>query len=335
MIPASHPVSLSTLRGMFVNMDIQARGIMNDEQLVNWESQPKREGATHRTSFHTFAQARLYFEATFNDVLAFIQEIDVTPPRSPESMQRVIQEYKRLRNQFDAGSILLDKFLDDPAIKPDSQDKEPVIAIRLIQIQVKIVLQAFNRFDNKTRVIDVMWDMEEQDLKVMLDLASKLINARPDITLAPDAEPNHYYPSPSDNACQFNVPLRAKPTFSAGSGLLTAMWLVTSRTRDPILRRRAIAMLLDYPRREGVWDSLLAGRIAWEAMILEESSEDVNSGLSGMKLGEPLKSGYISDENKIRDISISYTGLRIARVEYRSTPQYIKGEKGVVRTICW
>lgn len=338
-----HPVSLATLRAMFVNMDVQARGIMSDDALFKWEPQPRRDFAVRRTTFRTFIQARFYFEATFNDVLAFIQELDIRPPRTEEGIQRALQEYRRLRNQFDAGSVLLQNFLADPSIMANRQDNGAVAAIRLLHDQVRLILKAFSRFHTDTggrvKAEEIDWSFEAEELKAILELAGQLLNTSTDLTLPPDKRPEDYYWTPGEprNTLECTTPSLSRPVFSAGSGLLTALWLVTSRARDPVVRRTAIAMLVDFPRREGVWDSVLAGRIAWEAMLLEEaySESDPDAIRGDVQPSQQQGFPHIFERHKIRDIALEYTGLRVATVEFRTVQQYEAGERGVFRHISW
>lgn len=53
-------------------------------------------------------------------------------------------------------------------------------------------------------------------------------------------------------------------------GVILPLYFVGHKCREPIIRRRAISLLLNWPRREGVWDSIFAGRITEWAMTIEE-----------------------------------------------------------------
>ncbi|KAH7306072.1 hypothetical protein BKA65DRAFT_601820 [Rhexocercosporidium sp. MPI-PUGE-AT-0058] len=51
------------------------------------------------------------------------------------------------------------------------------------------------------------------------------------------------------------------PKFCFDSGVIIPLWFTGHKCRDPVLRRRVIALLLTFPRREGVWDSVFAGLV--------------------------------------------------------------------------
>jgi len=60
------------------------------------------------------------------------------------------------------------------------------------------------------------------------------------------------------------------PKFSIESGVIVPLWAVGNKCRNKAIRQRAIAVLLNYPRREGIWDSRLAGNIVQCKMDYEE-----------------------------------------------------------------
>jgi hypothetical protein len=83
----------------------------------------------------------------------------------------------------------------------------------------------------------------------------------------------HTTQSSSSRSC--NIPPNARPTpshFSPSFELspIIPLFVTACRCRDPIIRRRAISLLLSYRRREGVWDSLGAGMVAAQCMAKEE-----------------------------------------------------------------
>jgi len=51
------------------------------------------------------------------------------------------------------------------------------------------------------------------------------------------------------------------PKFCFDSGVIIPLWFTGHKCRDPIIRRRVISLLLKFPRREGVWDSVFAGLV--------------------------------------------------------------------------
>jgi hypothetical protein len=60
--------------------------------------------------------------------------------------------------------------------------------------------------------------------------------------------------------------------FTLDFGVVGPLYDTARICRDPIIRRKAIYLLRAYPRREGLWDSLLAARSAERQMELEEAA---------------------------------------------------------------
>ena len=74
--------------------------------------------------------------------------------------------------------------------------------------------------------------------------------------------------SSEQNIIHQRTPASFSPSFELTP--ILPMFLVATRCRDPLVRRRAIALLLNFRRREGVWDSLSAGSVAVQWLRQEE-----------------------------------------------------------------
>ncbi|KJR87587.1 c6 zinc finger domain containing protein [Sporothrix schenckii 1099-18] len=62
------------------------------------------------------------------------------------------------------------------------------------------------------------------------------------------------------------------PTFHMDLGVIPVMFSTVLRCRDPVVRRRALAVLRNNRLQEGIWDSSLTLRVAERIVMLEESS---------------------------------------------------------------
>ncbi|KAE9375401.1 hypothetical protein N431DRAFT_200317 [Stipitochalara longipes BDJ] len=71
------------------------------------------------------------------------------------------------------------------------------------------------------------------------------------------------------------------PKFNFDSYTVIPMFLTALKCRDPPLRRKAISLLLRYPRREGVCDSVCMGKLCEWAMKIEEEHIDKNGRVPG------------------------------------------------------
>ncbi|KAF2179358.1 hypothetical protein K469DRAFT_716362 [Zopfia rhizophila CBS 207.26] len=318
----AHAVSLNSLRAVFVNLDVQARSIMSDVDHANWEPQPKHDYDVNIISFSSLKDARHYFEATINDVLAFLQDLEVHPP-GIEGMDTVDRTFSRLRYQFESGSRMLDEFLGRASPRIDVQRDQSFIALRLLHAQLELLVKTFDEWEG-VRVLN--WHIEEQHFHTMMDLITQLMESK--------TESLDNSPIPGGSA-RPGQPLE-RPVFSSGFGLLAGLWMVSIRAPNVSLRWKAIGYLLDYPRREGFWDGTVAGRIAWEVMTLEETATMEELGILRADLPFAVrKAADIPDYLRIRDIAIKYTGLRGATVEFRNTRHVERKESGWARNMTW
>ncbi|KAI0376050.1 hypothetical protein F5Y04DRAFT_226130 [Hypomontagnella monticulosa] len=75
----------------------------------------------------------------------------------------------------------------------------------------------------------------------------------------------------------------AEPSFTLEIGIIAALFLIGTKCRDPIVRRELIS-ILEVPRREGVWDSISAGKVVERVMTIEEGRDkrDFELGLKTM-----------------------------------------------------
>lgn len=68
------------------------------------------------------------------------------------------------------------------------------------------------------------------------------------------------------------------PTFLFDMETVSPLYLIAIKCRDPLIRRRAIALLRQSVRREGLWDSVKAAAIAERIVELEEVELQVLDG---------------------------------------------------------
>lgn len=85
----------------------------------------------------------------------------------------------------------------------------------------------------------------------------------------------------------------SKLSFSFELGVVLPLFIISIKCRDPKLRRRAIAHLYLINRREGLWDSLGAAKVAETIMGMEEEG-----------LGDVQRADQIGNERRVHEIFI-------------------------------
>lgn len=118
------------------------------------------------------------------------------------------------------------------------------------------------------------WDRLRRDCEEIVDLATSVVKLQND----------------SSNTSSKNSPL-----FSMDMSIVTPLFNIAHRCRDPIVRRKAIALLYSAPRQEGLWHSVLTARVAEKIMIVEEA------GLDEVKRCED-----IPEEKRITEIDVRF-----------------------------
>lgn len=98
-----------------------------------------------------------------------------------------------------------------------------------------------------------------------------------------------------------------KPVFSIDLGIITPLYIVVSRCRDPAIRRRGLQLLASCNRREGIWDSTLTARVAERIIAIEEEGA----------ISHPvLYASQIPEHARIRDLGTKFGIDRQGLIRY-------------------
>lgn len=93
-----------------------------------------------------------------------------------------------------------------------------------------------------------------------------------------------------------------KSNFMFDSGIIGPLYVVAVLCRNPKIRRKVLGLLEANPRREGVWDSVLAAKAATVIMNVEE---------------EGLEGDYIPEYSRLSGIGLtSDLQQRTGRLQY-------------------
>ncbi|KAL9067907.1 MAG: hypothetical protein Q9157_006654, partial [Trypethelium eluteriae] len=131
---------------------------------------------------------------------------------------------------------------------------------------------------------ETAFDDYTDDFQEMVDLASTLTNA------------------------PLAIPEEFRSHFSFEMGAVPALYFVAVKCRHPVIRRRAIGLLLSSPRREGLWDAYRAGRVAERVMLREEVGLKTGRGyLQAYMKGKQFKRKTSTPNTQPRSTSTSRT----------------------------
>lgn len=68
-----------------------------------------------------------------------------------------------------------------------------------------------------------------------------------------------------------------QPLFHMDTGTIPILFAIIHRCRHPLIRRRAMSLVLSNPIQEGMWNSCLVGKAGQKLVALEENGGDVRS----------------------------------------------------------
>jgi hypothetical protein len=307
----SHPIDVESLRSVFVGLDMQARSIMPTAEASNWEPTPRTKEPDILLHVDVNDRSLLamqrYLQALLNRTLAFLQ---ASLGRSLDERDDVYQGYRRLLARFHHGTKVLEN-LCAKATQSASDFTQPLIALQLLHSQLEYFMQSPRpdleaKFEFMTNPFEEPFDAAAHFTR-LLDLATQLL--------------------PHSSSLS--------PVFTTSSGPLQALWLIASRAPSQCLalRRRAVELMLSYPRREGFWDGLVAGQIAQEVLRLEQESAQREMGMSLM----PIHDVVVPAELRIIVVALVYDEQddRKARVEYKNAQEVARGVPGQVQHLAW
>ena len=130
-------------------------------------------------------------------------------------------------------------------------DKEKC-AVLALQIQKLLLTISLDLTSRSTTIDDQMlWDKYDPMFEKIVDLAQSVL----------------LISSSSSTPTSVNY-------FTLDMAIVGPLYDVARSCRDPHIRRKAISLLRKYPRQEGLWDGVLAARVAERIMVIEETSVD-------------------------------------------------------------
>ncbi|KAE8382062.1 C6 zinc finger domain protein [Aspergillus bertholletiae] len=202
---------------------------------------PSPEG---EISFTTVEEARHCLDGLMNKALRFVRLgfRDPTPSDATRKQQKQKREY--IRAEFDAWTMALNKMM--AGRRNSKTDRRGPLTLQLHHQVSLIWLRASFATDQ------MVFDNFRSNFETIIRLAEEVVR------LGLDQEK----PSPSNK-------------FALESGITSPLWFTAVKCRDPIIRRKAIHMLSDYRRREGMWDQGLFFKVA--ELVLESEEAELSS----------------------------------------------------------
>lgn len=303
-----HPVSLATLKAMLVVLDNQARLQLSEEQLREWPAQPLStvdDFGPFTTSITTMTEARDYVDRMFNRVMFLIQRVGIRA--SAEQILQIETELRLLKLQINIGNSAFDTFIRSQSATLPPREQGAIAMLRVHRILIDIFLHILPLWQTHGELV---WDEVEAQMSQIVTFAAIVMDSK--ISLSPRRGGGR------------------KGVSGFDFGVVQPLFMVAQKCRDPALRRRALKLMLQYPCRHGLWDSYLAGRVAWEYINLEETTTVALGHCSSVQ-----SSLDVAAEARIDRVAIEYTGAKRGEIVFWTVGDIREGRDGVKRTVEW
>jgi hypothetical protein len=151
-----------------------------------------------------------------------------------------------------------------------SSDQRAIALLQLHSLYMHSDLKASH--DAKETQMPMTWDSHTPEFAEMVSLA--------EVAMPPQAVAGN----------------EEQPLFHINLGLVPVLYSITTRCRDPIIRRRALHLMQVRSMQEGVWSSTLTSKVAQRVIELEE--EGAVSSFPG---------GHILTSCRITNVNVEFS----------------------------
>lgn len=296
------PVSMPQLRTALTSMYGQLRVMSNDvflQELENGAEDILVSEVNPATVFVSVPEAHMFVERLFLNTHAFLQEAELNSPgpTDTEGLATLVARHKTLCRALDSSWNALDTLSSSLSSSSSATEweqrlnRDGVTILRLYHLLISVRLR-IDVFRPEKR--ESAFDELEAHLEDMLGYCETLVNEQKDGRPRP-------------------------PSCSSGLGYVMPLHMVAARCRNPQLRRRALRLLLNASRREGIWDSRLAGLIASETLAIEEEAKDA----------------IPEADRRVREVKVELQGEKRARLRFVTVTDWKRGNAGRERVIEW
>lgn len=253
----SHPVNINSLRSIFTGLDIQARSSMNWSDIQTWEPVIPSVRASEPDDIDTsspWALSELHcrIETLLNDTLAFNRGCVIRPFTDRDTIQH---EHNALATRFQHITRTLEALR---AVSPSIDTPQPTSSKTML-----LLAQTQHWLRSSIAPLHQHFNVTSPLATLPYDAAQHFTDMMPHIELLLSLTP------------------LSVPVYSAAPGPLSALWLIATSapTACVALRRKALELMLKHPRREGLFDGRLVGRVGMVAWGLEQGAARREMGL--------------------------------------------------------
>ncbi|SPO07201.1 uncharacterized protein DNG_09895 [Cephalotrichum gorgonifer] len=290
---------------LFNRLDSQALNLLDDASRMEWEGgHIPREPSTK--PFTSVTEAYFEFELSLSGLLGLMQrrEFIAGPyPTGPSRESRLV-----FRNALSAWS---EKFSAlRPLLKESEMEAALILQIRHIAFDIALTIDVSSW--------ELAWDEFHPQYEQIVTFSRQLLEK--------------YHPATGgDGGAEHEA---CGPIFSFAASVCEPLYVAASSCRDPVLRREAISLLRQWPRRECLWDSVLAASLAESIMLMEEQAAD-GVGVESNEECLCVREQFVCHGHRVADTKLELLGEGVGMVTLRSVNDILAERPGRTIQLSW
>ncbi|KAJ9615588.1 hypothetical protein H2200_001663 [Cladophialophora chaetospira] len=330
------------------SLEVQARSLICEEDLPPWPTRIKiRSFPSSRTEiqFTSLSEARDFFESVLSDFQCFAidrnaeDEWLLSPTTTPRRSS--MDKYHLLVEKHASGVKALNAFITDhDDLK--GRDEKMILMLRLhiciTEMYLRVYPLSLKHGDSAYDHIDVYYlrmislarqilGCSEENLAGMLASLDEVEDFSIDTTRDRIATTSKHSRVPlASSILKRENNEQHRPVFTFSQGIVGPLSTTGIACRTPSIRKEAMALLLLYPRREGLWDSHTAGRCGWVAMQIEEELTRQYRRQQGQEDFEIKTASDVPIECRVRGVDMKYIGPRSGELRFNTMKKCEDGE---------
>ena len=259
-------------------------------------------------AFSSLVQARNSLDYHWNTRMEFLNDLEsdtgsaVVEGQLPVDALGTIEAARGLMfNVVDRWLVAYRAFLQKHGRSLNGREMQAARTLEISHSLAMIFLTFSTTYSNNDMTA---WDWFTEDFEHILDLATLILK--------------------SPNGDKFTK--NQGPNFTLDMSIIAPLFVVASKCRHPVIRRKAVALLYAAPRQEGIWDSVLTARVAERLIGIEEAG-----------LGNVDRCEDVPDWARISEVEVKFDlQERLGTVKYsRQRSQLDKVRDTVVESVRW
>ncbi|KAF2116217.1 hypothetical protein BDV96DRAFT_45607 [Lophiotrema nucula] len=320
------PVSLPVFRSIFERLNVQCRFYLDLGQLRVWRPTAIAVPQAPKAPFKSIQAALSFYIDLFYALTLVLQSSN--PVRSSEfSHDRSLIQSIELQFEFGEDAC---RYIPLDGSLSWASSKKTVHSLSVYRTSTKLFLHIAKK--GPTRM-ETHWDELHAEFNQVVKHSSIIYDASANEIFQDSYQTSIGGPLLKQGVDQDErVENERVPWYAFNPGPIELLFTVATRCRDPYLRRAAIYLMMKFPRREGVWNSVVAGGLAQEAMDIEERLALEEKQTPGT-LQMVRNASDIPDDCRIYGIALDVDGPRTARVRFRRKLDYELGLDGFIMNI--